>query len=69
MKNQFLHDQNHSQQQVIYQAIKKQVMSEHKLELVEAVGWQKYWVRWKISMITETRYRGMFFLGAATKLP
>ncbi|WP_460944878.1 hypothetical protein [Spirosoma daeguense] len=69
MKNHFSKNQKYSRQQMIHQAIGKQVMAEHELERAQAVGWRKYWIQWKISMITKIRYRGIFFLGAATEAP
>ena len=69
MKNQFFHDSNPSRQQGILQAIKKQVMAEYELELQRTEGWWKYWTRWKITLIIQIRYRGLLFLGMATRLP
>ena len=69
MKNLIFHDPNPSRHQSILQAIKKQVIAEYELDLRQAKGWWKYLIKWKITLITQTRYRGILLQGAATKLP
>lgn len=53
----------------IRRAIRKKVMAEHQLELKQAAGWRRYLVKWKINFITNIRYRGILFMGAATLPP
>ena len=67
MNNRLISNPTPLPQQGIHQAIKNQVITEHRSEFKQAVGWQKRWIKWKISFITEIRYRGIFFLGIATK--
>lgn len=61
MRSPFFNDHNHSRQ-LIYQAIMKQVVAEYELEFVQAIGWRKYWVKWKIAMVVEIRYKRIVFL-------
>ena len=69
MKNKLFSNPTPSPQRGIYEAIKKQVMTENELEFDQAVGWRKHWIKWKMNLITEIRYRGVLFLGVATELP
>lgn len=58
-----------SQIRGVRRAIRKKVMAENQLELEQAVGWRRYLVKWKLSLIADIRYRGILFMGAATSLP
>jgi len=58
-----------SQVKCVRQAIRKKVISEHQMELEQAMGWRKLIVKWKLNLIAEVRYRGVLFMGAAGSLP
>ncbi|MHA4741756.1 hypothetical protein [Dyadobacter sp. MSC1_007] len=53
----------------VRQAIRKKVMSEYQLEFEQAKGWRKSFVKWKLNLIAEIRYRGILFMGAAGSVP
>jgi len=44
-------------------------MIEYQPEFEKAVGWRRYLVKWKLNAISESRYRGILFMGAAASLP
>lgn len=58
-----------SQVRRVRQAIRKKVMIEYQLELEQAKGWQRSFVKWKLNLVAEIRYRGILFMGAAGSLP
>lgn len=58
-----------SQIKLVRQSIRNRVMIEYQPEFEKAVGWRRYLVKWKLNAISESRYRGILFMGAAASLP
>lgn len=50
-----------SKRQGVYYRLKRQVVTEYKLELEQATGWKRDWIRWKRSMAVEIRYNQLLF--------
>ena len=63
--NNFFANRPASQIKEARRAIRKQVIAEYQTELYRSIGWRKYLVRFRVNIITEIRYRGILFMGAA----
>lgn len=50
-----------SRRPVVYRGLKRQIVAEFKLELDQATGWKRDWIRWKRGIALEMRYNGLLF--------
>lgn len=40
-------------------------MAEYESDLKRSVGWRRKWIKWKISLIIDIRYRHILFSGVS----
>lgn len=69
MKNGFYSGASARQFRHVRWAMRRKVLSEYKSDLNQATGWRRSWIKWKIAMITEIRFRDILCLGAAVNYP
>ncbi len=50
-----------SKRQGVYYRLKRQIVAEYTVELEQATGWKKNWIRWKRSMAVEIRLNQLLF--------
>lgn len=67
--NNFFPNRPASQIREVRRGIRKQVIAEYQTELYRSTGWRKSLVMFRVSLITEIRYRGILFMGAVGNLP
>jgi hypothetical protein len=58
MKAGFFHS---SQRQEVRYRLKRQVVVEYRLELEQATGLKKWWLRWKRRVALENKYNQLLF--------
>jgi hypothetical protein len=44
-----------------YRRLREQVLSQYGEELDQVGGWKRYWMKWKLDLIVEIRYRQLLF--------
>lgn len=54
---------NQSRHLETYRRLREQVLSQYGAELDQASGWKRYWIKWKVDLIVERRYRQLLFSG------
>ncbi len=52
---------SYSKRIVVYRKLKRQIVIEFMVELNQAKGWKRDWVRWKRRIALETRYNQLLF--------
>lgn len=55
-------------EQQVYHRIRKQVLAQYTTQLQQATGWKRYFLRWKIALVANIRFREILFSGGWSRV-
>ncbi len=55
-------------EQQAYHRMRKQVLAQHATQLQQATGWKRYFLKWKIVLLANMRFREILLSGGWSRM-